>query len=82
MDLFTLASAAEVIGCTPNRLKSWIDKGFVPDHRIHMGKVKPRVIDEVSIEKVRQVLAAVGHEGLTIRAPFERYFNKEEVSEQ
>jgi hypothetical protein len=38
MELFTLASAAERIGCTPNRLKVWIDKGYVPEMRIQMGK--------------------------------------------
>ena len=77
MELYTLASASERIGCTPNRLKSWIDKGFVPENRIQLGKVKARVIDEESIGKIKQVLAAMDAEGLTVRAAFERYFIEE-----
>jgi len=79
MELFTLASAAEQIGCTPNRLKVWIDKGYVPEMRIRMGKVMPRVVDEDSIRKIKRVLAAVEHEGFTIQGAFARYFNREEV---
>jgi predicted site-specific integrase-resolvase len=59
MELFTLASAAERIGCTPNRLKVWIDKGYVPEMRIQMGKVRARVVDEDSIEKIKRVLEAM-----------------------
>ena len=80
MELYTLASASERIGCTPHRLKSWIDKGFVPENRIQLGKVKARVIDEESIQKIKMVLAAMDREGFTVRAAFERYF-KEEVKE-
>jgi predicted site-specific integrase-resolvase len=58
MELYTLASAAERIGCTPNRLKVWIDKGYVPEMRIQMGKVRARVVDEESIEKIKRVLEA------------------------
>jgi predicted site-specific integrase-resolvase len=81
MELYTLASAAEKIGCTPNRLKVWIDKGYVPEMRIQMGKVRARVVDEASIEKIRRVLTAVDQEGLTIQGAFARYFDKEEVIE-
>ena len=81
MELFTLASAAERIGCTPNRLKVWIDKGYVPEMRIQMGKVRARVVDEESIEKIRRVLEATEQEGLTIQGAFQRYFNKEEVND-
>jgi hypothetical protein len=59
MELYTLASAAERIGCTPNRLKVWIDKGYVPEMRIQMGKVRARVVDEESIEKIKRVLEAM-----------------------
>jgi predicted site-specific integrase-resolvase len=81
MELYTLASAAERIGCTPNRLKVWIDKGYVPEMRIQMGKVRARVVDEDSIEKIRRVLEATEQEGLTIHGAFQRYFNKEEVND-
>ena len=77
MELYTLASAAERIGCTPNRLKVWIDKGYVPEMRIQMGKVRARVVDEDSIEKIRRVLEATEQLGLTIQGAFSRYFNKE-----
>ena len=77
MELYTLASAAEFIGCTPNRLKSWIDKGFVPEDRIQLDKVRARVIDEESIRKIKRVLAIMEREGLTVRAAFERYFEEE-----
>jgi predicted site-specific integrase-resolvase len=77
MELFTLASAAERIGCTPNRLKVWIDKGYVPEMRIQMGKVRARVVDEDSIGKIRRVLEATEREGLTIQGAFQRYFNEE-----
>jgi predicted site-specific integrase-resolvase len=81
MELYTLASAAEKIGCTPNRLKVWIDKGYVPEMRIQMGKVRARVVDEASIEKIRRVLTAVDQEGLTIQGAFARYFDEQEVIE-
>jgi predicted site-specific integrase-resolvase len=81
MELYTLASAAEKIGCTPNRLKVWIDKGYVPEMRIQMGKVRARVVDEASIEKIRRVLAAMEREGLTIQGAFARYFDEQEVVE-
>ena len=77
MELYTLTSGSELIGCTHKRLKSGIDKGFVPENRIQLGKVKARVIDEESIQKIKRVLAAMDGEGLTVRAAFERYFNEE-----
>jgi hypothetical protein len=80
MELYTLASAAERIGCTPNRLKSWIDKGFVPENRIQLGKVRARVIDQESIRKIKRVLDIMDREGLTVRAAFENYFKEEEVT--
>jgi MerR HTH family regulatory protein len=81
MELYTLASASELIGCTPNRLKSWIDKGFVPENRIQLGKVKARVIDEESIRKIKEVLTVMDRDGLTVRAAFGKYFREEEVKE-
>jgi hypothetical protein len=78
MELYTLASAAAHIGCTPNRLKSWMEKGFIPDHRIHLGQVRARVIDEFTIAKMKDVVKGIDEEGLTLRAAFERYFNEEE----
>jgi predicted site-specific integrase-resolvase len=81
MELFTLASAAERIGCTPNRLKVWIDKGYVPEMRIQMGKVRARVVDEESIEKIKRVLEAQEREGLAIQGAFARHFNNEEVND-
>jgi hypothetical protein len=81
MELYTLASASELIGCTPNRLKSWIDKGFVPENGIQLGKVRARVVDEESPQKIKRVLATMDREGLTVRAAFERHFNGEEVAE-
>jgi hypothetical protein len=38
--------------------------------RIQMGKVRARVVDEESIEKIRRVLEATEREGLTIQAAF------------
>ena len=49
MELYTLASAAELIGCTPSRLKGWMDKGLYPRDRIQFGRVRARVIEEASI---------------------------------
>jgi hypothetical protein len=76
MELYTLAGAAEVLGCTPNRIKSWIDKGYIPENRIHLGKIKARVVDEATIEKIKEVLRAIDQDGLTMRAAFERHFNQ------
>jgi hypothetical protein len=77
MELYTLAGAAEVLGCTPNRIKSWIDKGYIPDNRIHLGKIKARVLDEPTIVKMKEVLRAIDQDGLTIRAAFQRHFDHE-----
>lgn len=78
MELYTLASAAALIGCTPNRLKSWMDKGLIPDHRIQFGQVRARVVDEFTIAKMQDVVRGIDEEGLTLRAPFELYFEEEE----
>jgi hypothetical protein len=79
MELYTLAGAAELLGCTPNRIKSWMDKGFIPEMRIHLGKIKARVIDDRTVEKIQEALKAMADEGLTVRGAFERYFPREEV---
>ena len=34
MELYTLASAAELVGCSPSRLKGWMEKGLIPERRI------------------------------------------------
>ncbi len=78
MELYTLASAAALIGCTPNRLKSWMEKGFIPDHRIQFGQVRARVVDEFTIAKMKDVVRGIDEEGLNLRAAFERYFDEEE----
>jgi hypothetical protein len=77
MEVYTLASAAALIGCTPNRLKSWMEKGFIPDHRIQFGQVRARVVDEFTIAKMRDVVRGIDEEGLNLRAAFERYFDEE-----
>jgi hypothetical protein len=78
MELYTLASAAALIGCTPNRLKSWMDKGLIPDHRIQFGQVRARVVDENTVAKMRDVVIGIDEEGLSLRAAFARYFDEEE----
>jgi hypothetical protein len=78
MELYTLASAAALIGCTPNRLKSWMEKGFIPDHRIQFGQVRARVVDEFTIARMKDVVRGIDEEGLNLRAAFERYFDEEE----
>ncbi len=81
MELYTLASAAELVGCSPSRLKGWMEKGLIPERRIQFGRVRARVIEEVSIPKIKRVLQGIDQEGLNIRKAFERYFNEEEVME-
>ncbi len=78
MELYTLASAAGLIGCTPNRLKSWMEKGFIPDHRIQFGQVRARVVDEFTVAKMKDVVIGIDEEGLSLRAAFKRYFDEEE----
>jgi len=80
MELFTLASAAEIVGCSGSRLKGWMEKGLIPDHRIQFGRVRARVIEGESLPKIKRVLEGIDREGLTVRAAFERHFN-EEVTE-
>jgi len=81
MELYTLASAAELVGCSPSRLKGWMEKGLIPDRRIQFGRLRARVIEEASIPNIKRVLKAIDQEGLNIRKAFERYFNEEEVTE-
>ena len=76
MELYTLASAAELIGCSPSRLKGWMEKGLMPEKRIQFGRVRARVIEEASIPNIKRVLKGIDQEGLTIRKAFERYFNE------
>ena len=68
MELYTLASAAEIVGCTPSRLKNWMEKGYIPERRIQFGKVKARVIEEEALPILRRVLAGIENEGLTVQA--------------
>lgn len=75
MDLFTLAGASERLGCTPNRIKDWMNKGFVPDCRVNMGKHQARVIDAETLNKLVRVLEGIDAEGLGVKAAFSRYFN-------
>jgi len=82
MELFTLASAAEIVGCSGSRLKGWMEKGLIPDHRIQFGRVRARVIEGESLPKIKRVLEGIDREGLTVRAAFERHFNEEEVMER
>ena len=80
MELYTLASAAELIGCSPSRLKGWMEKGLIPERRIQFGRVRARVIDESAIPNIKRVLKGIDQEGLTIRKAFESYFNEKEVA--
>jgi hypothetical protein len=81
MELYTLASAAEIVGCTPSRLKGWMEKGYIPEKRIMLGKVRARVIEETVLSLIQKVLSGIEEEGLTVQGSFARYFNKEEVKE-
>jgi DNA-binding transcriptional MerR regulator len=81
MELYTLASAAELVGCSPSRLKGWMEKGLIPERRIHFGRVRARVIEEASIPKIKRVLEGIDQQGLNIRKAFEHYFNQEEEME-
>ena len=56
MELYTLASAAELVGCSPSRLKGWMEKGLIPERRIQFGRVRARVIEEASIPNIKRVL--------------------------
>ena len=80
MELYTLASAAEIVGCSPSRLKNWMEKGYIPERRIQFGKVKARVIEEEALPILRRVLAGIENEGLTVHGSFARYFVQEEVN--
>ena len=53
MELYTLASAAELVGCSPSRLKGWMEKGLIPERRIQFGRVRARVIEEASIPNIK-----------------------------
>jgi hypothetical protein len=80
MELYTLASAAEIVGCTPSRLKGWMEKGYIPEKRIQFGKLRARVIEETALPMIRRVLSGIEEEGLTLHGAFARYFNEEEVN--
>jgi hypothetical protein len=80
MELYTLASAAEIVGCTPSRLKGWMEKGYIPDKRIQFGKVRARVLEETALPLIQKVLSGIEKEGLTVHGAFTRYFNEEEVN--
>ncbi len=80
MELYTLASAAEIVGCTPSRLKGWMEKGYIPEKRIQFGKVRARVIEEPALPLIQKVLSGIEKEGLTVNGAFTRYFNEEEVN--
>ena len=75
MDMYTLAGASENLGCTINRLKDWMNKGLIPDNRIIMGKHKARILDEITVNKIKRVLEGIDSEGLSVRASFARYYN-------
>jgi hypothetical protein len=81
MELYTLASTAELVGCSPSRIKGWMQRGLIPDKRIQLGKVRARVIEQDCIVRLKRVLAGIEDEGLTVPAAFERYFDNEEVNE-
>jgi len=77
MELYTLASAAEIVGCAASRLKGWMEKGYIPDKRIQFGKVRARVIEETALPMIRRVLTGIEKEGLTVHGAFARYFKGE-----
>ena len=77
MELYTVASAAEAVGCTPSRIKGWMQRGLIPERRIQLGKVRARVVDGEALPKLKKVLEGIEHEGLTVPAAFERYFDQE-----
>jgi hypothetical protein len=81
MELYTVASAAEWVGCTPSRIKGWMQRGLIPEKRIQLGKVRARVVDAESLPKLRRVLAGIEREGLTLEKAFAVYFREEEVQE-
>jgi hypothetical protein len=70
MELYTLASAAEIVGCTPSRLKGWMEKGYIPDKRIQFGKVRARIIEEIALPMIRRVHSGIEEEGLTVHLAF------------
>ncbi len=74
MELYTLASAAEIVGCTPSRLKGWMEKGYIPEKRIQFGEVRARVLEETALPLIQKVLCGIEREGLTVQGAFARYF--------
>ncbi len=76
MELYTLASAAALVGCSPSRLKGWMDKGLIPDKRIQFGTVRARVIDQNVIPRLGRVLQGIEEEGLNVRTAFDLYFDE------
>jgi len=69
-----------LVGCSPSRLKGWMEKGLIPERRIQLGKLRARVIEEAYIPNIKRVLKAIDQEGLNIRKAFERHFNEGEVT--
>ncbi len=80
MTLHTLSSAAQMLGCRSSRLKGWMEKGYIPETRIHSGATQVRVIDEEIIPKIKRVLQGIDEEGLTVQGAFSRYFKEGEVN--
>ena len=81
MELFTVASAAEKLGCSPTRIKGWMSRGLIPERRIQLGKVRARVVSEESIAKLKRVLEGIEQEGLTVPTAFARYFAEDATLE-
>jgi hypothetical protein len=79
MNLCTLAGASVWVNCSPSRLKSWMNKGLIPDTRIQLGQIQARVIDLKLVPKLRRVMEGIEKEGLTVEGAFARYFNEEDV---
>jgi hypothetical protein len=77
MELYTVASVAEKVGCTPSRIKGWMQRGLIPEKRIQLGKVRARVVDAEALPLLKRVLEGIEREGLTVPAAFERYFDQE-----
>jgi hypothetical protein len=74
MELHTLASAGKLLNVSAGRLKKWMNAGYVPEHRIHLGSVHARVIDTATVERLRVVIRAVDEDGFTVRSAFAKCF--------
>lgn len=76
MELHTVSSAAQQLGCSVNRLKLWMDRGLFPDCRIQIGKVRARVIDSEQMAKLKMVIEAIDQDGVNVKVAFDRYYNE------